>query len=59
MTSDRTRLRLALAKFAVRDCDEAISWFVGRLGLELTEDTPLAGGKRRVTGHPASGEHVA
>ena len=32
----------------VRDYDEAISWFTGKLGFALTEDTDLGGGKRWV-----------
>jgi catechol 2,3-dioxygenase-like lactoylglutathione lyase family enzyme len=30
----------------VRDYDEAIAYFTGRLGFALLEDTPLGGGKR-------------
>lgn len=54
MTGNRSGLRLALATLLVSDYDEAVSWFVGRLGFELTEDTPLGGGKRWVTVRPGS-----
>lgn len=33
----------------VRDYDEAIAFFVGRIGLPLLEDTPMGGAKRWVT----------
>jgi catechol 2,3-dioxygenase-like lactoylglutathione lyase family enzyme len=40
----------------VRDYDEAIAFFTGRLGFALIEDTPLGGGKRWVlVAPPASG----
>jgi catechol 2,3-dioxygenase-like lactoylglutathione lyase family enzyme len=32
----------------VRDYDEAIAWFTGKLGFVLVEDTPLEEGKRWV-----------
>jgi catechol 2,3-dioxygenase-like lactoylglutathione lyase family enzyme len=39
----------------VRDYDEAIAWFTGRLGFALLEDTPLGGAKRWVRiGPPGS-----
>jgi catechol 2,3-dioxygenase-like lactoylglutathione lyase family enzyme len=41
-------MRLAALSFLVRDYDEAISWFVDRLGFALVEDTSLPGGKRWV-----------
>jgi catechol 2,3-dioxygenase-like lactoylglutathione lyase family enzyme len=39
----------------VRDYDEAISFFVGVLGFELLDDTPLADGKRWVRVRPRGG----
>jgi catechol 2,3-dioxygenase-like lactoylglutathione lyase family enzyme len=36
----------------VRDYDEAIGFYVGKLGFELTQDKPLGGGKRWVTVTP-------
>ena len=39
---------LSAVTFLVRGYDEAIAWFIGRLGFALIEDTPLGGGKRWV-----------
>jgi catechol 2,3-dioxygenase-like lactoylglutathione lyase family enzyme len=39
----------------VCDYDEAIAFFVQKLGFELVEDTPLGGGKRWVRVHPPGG----
>ena len=39
---------LAHVALLVRDYDEAIAFYVGVLGFELVEDTPLPGGKRWV-----------
>jgi catechol 2,3-dioxygenase-like lactoylglutathione lyase family enzyme len=46
-----------IAQFAVtvRDYDEAIAFYVGKLGFELLEDTDLGGGKRWVRVRPRSG----
>ena len=33
----------------VRDYDEAVGWYVEKLGFALAEDVPLGGGKRWVT----------
>lgn len=45
--------RLGLTTFLVRDYDEAIAFFVGKLGFVLRSDTPLGGGKRWVVVAPA------
>ncbi len=34
--------------YLVRDYDEAIAWFVGKLGFTVASDEPLGGGKRWV-----------
>ncbi len=44
MAGDRAGKRLAFATLLVRDYDEAIAWFVDRLGFELAEDVPVAEG---------------
>lgn len=53
MTGGQGGTRLAFATLLVRDYDEAIAWFVGRLGFELVEDVPQ-GGKRWVTVRPGA-----
>ena len=45
------RQRLSLAALLVRDYDEAIGFYVGKLGFELVEDTPQ-GDKRWVVVRP-------
>jgi catechol 2,3-dioxygenase-like lactoylglutathione lyase family enzyme len=54
------RQRLAKVAVVVDDYDEALEFYVGRLGFELTEDTELGGGKRWVTVAPpgSSGAQV-
>jgi catechol 2,3-dioxygenase-like lactoylglutathione lyase family enzyme len=47
--------RLALATLVVARYDDAIDFFVARLGFELVEDTPLPGGKRWVVVRPPGG----
>jgi catechol 2,3-dioxygenase-like lactoylglutathione lyase family enzyme len=44
--------RLALAALLVRDYDEAIGFYVGKLGFELVEDADQGGGKRWVVVRP-------
>src|SRR5690242_2129426 len=44
--------RLATLTLLVRDYDEALAFFVGTLGFELLEDTPLGAGKRWVRVSP-------
>lgn len=59
MTSDadgRHGPRIALISLVVRDYDEAIAFFVGKLGFELVEDSPVpAQGKRWVVVAPRGG----
>lgn len=44
--------RLALVALVVRDYDEALAFYVGKLGFDLVEDTDLGGGKRWVVVAP-------
>ena len=44
--------RLALVALLVRDYDEAIAFYVDRLGFELIEDADQGGGKRWVVVRP-------
>jgi len=44
--------RIALATLVVRDYDEALAFFVDRLGFEVAEDAPVAPGKRWVVVAP-------
>jgi catechol 2,3-dioxygenase-like lactoylglutathione lyase family enzyme len=46
------RQRLSLTALLVRDYDEAIGFYAGRLGFELVEDSDLGGGKRWVVVRP-------
>lgn len=46
---------LALVTLLVRDYDEALEFYVGRLGFTLVEDTALADGKRWVVVSPGQG----
>jgi catechol 2,3-dioxygenase-like lactoylglutathione lyase family enzyme len=46
------RQRLSLAALLVRDYDEAIDFYVGKVGFELVEDAPQGGGKRWVVVRP-------
>ncbi len=43
---------LAVVSLLVRDYDEAIAFYVGRLGFALGEDVALEDGKRWVVVHP-------
>lgn len=45
--------RLSLTALLVRDYDEALAFFVGKLGFALQEDVPLAAGKRWVVVAPS------
>ncbi|HEY2357363.1 MAG TPA: VOC family protein [Phenylobacterium sp.] len=47
--------RLSLTALLVRDYDEAISFYVEKLGFTLTSDADLGGGKRWVVVQPAGG----
>ena len=46
---NRPDRRLATVALVVREYDEAISWYVEKLGFSLAEDVSLGGGKRWVT----------
>ncbi|MER8825888.1 VOC family protein [Mesorhizobium sp. M0938] len=56
MTEFAEHRRVATVAVVVRNYDEAISWYVGKLGFLLTEDVDLGGGKRWVTVAPANGQ---
>lgn len=47
--------RLALCALLVRDYDEAIAFYVEKLGFTLTADTDQGGGKRWVVVTPSDG----
>ena len=47
--------RIATVTLVVRSYDEAIDFYVGRLGFELVADTALGDGKRWVLVAPAGG----
>jgi catechol 2,3-dioxygenase-like lactoylglutathione lyase family enzyme len=49
------RQRIGLVALVVADYDEAIAWFIDKLGFEVVEDTPQDG-KRWVVVAPAGGE---
>jgi catechol 2,3-dioxygenase-like lactoylglutathione lyase family enzyme len=49
-------MRLSLTALLVRDYDEAIDFFVARLGFVLTADTDQGGGKRWVVVTPPGGD---
>jgi len=51
--------RLAAITLVVRDYDEAITYFRDKLGFDLVEDTPLAGGKRWVVVAPSESAGAA
>lgn len=48
--------RLSLTALLVRDYDEAIDFYVRKLGFELREDTDQGGGKRWVVVGPVGGD---
>lgn len=48
--------RLGAVSLLVRDYDEAIAFYVGKLGFDLSEDTDMGGGKRWVTVTPKGGQ---
>lgn len=47
---------LGAVSLLVRDYDEAVAFYVGRLGFELSEDTDMGGGKRWVRVTPKGGQ---
>ena len=50
------RRSVATVALVVANYDEAVRWYVERLGFVLTEDVDLGGGKRWVTVAPANGQ---
>ncbi|CAH2403329.1 VOC family protein [Mesorhizobium escarrei] len=56
MTGFAEHRRIATVALVVANYDEAICWYVDRLGFLLTEDVDLGGGKRWVTVAPANGQ---
>lgn len=48
--------RIGAVSLLVRDYDEAIAFYVGKLGFALSEDTDMGGGKRWVRVTPKGGE---
>src|SRR3990167_6108193 len=46
--------RVALVSLLVADYDEAIAFYVGKLGFDLVEDTDMGGGKRWVVVSPGT-----
>ncbi len=48
--------RIGAISLLVHDYDEAIAFYVDRLGFELSEDTDMGGGKRWVRITPIGGE---
>ena len=57
MSASPTR-RIATVAMVVADYDEAITWYVEKLGFELADDISLGGGKRWVVVAPAGGQGV-
>lgn len=56
MTGFAEHRSIATVALVVANYDEAISWYVDRLGFVLTEDVDLGGGKRWVTITPGKGQ---
>ena len=52
-------MHLAHVALLVRDYDEALAFFVGRLGFRLVADTPLSPGKRWVLVAPPGAREAA
>ncbi|HWQ86279.1 VOC family protein [Brevundimonas sp.] len=48
--------RIGAVSLLVRDYDEAIAFYVGKLGFDLSEDTDMGGGKRWVRVTPKGGQ---
>ncbi len=48
--------RLGAVSLLVHDYDEAIAFYVGKLGFDLSEDTDMGGGKRWVRVTPKGGD---
>lgn len=58
MTGFAESRRIATVTLVVADYDEAIAWYVGKLGFALTDDIDLGDGKRWVTVTPATGARL-
>ena len=56
MTGFAESRRIATVTLVVADYDEAIAWYVGKLGFALTDDIDLGDGKRLVTVTPATAQ---
>ncbi|TPK95626.1 VOC family protein [Mesorhizobium sp. B2-4-14] len=56
MTGFAEHRRVATVALVVANYDEAIAWYVGRLGFRLVEDVDLGDGKRWVAVAPANGQ---
>ncbi|MER9678105.1 VOC family protein [Mesorhizobium sp. M0184] len=56
MTGFAEHRSIATVALVVANYDEAISWYVDRLGFVLAEDVDLGGGKRWVTITPRNGQ---
>lgn len=56
MRDDKMQQRLSLVTLLIRDYDEAIAFYVGKLGFELKEDTSLSHEKRWVVVGPKGGQ---
>jgi len=52
-------VKLAKLSYLVRDYDEAISWFVGKLGFTLIEDEKISDRKRWVVVAPKGADGAA
>jgi catechol 2,3-dioxygenase-like lactoylglutathione lyase family enzyme len=55
MSAFANNRRIATVTLVVADYDEAIRWYVEKLGFRLVEDADLGGGKRWVTVEPGNG----
>jgi catechol 2,3-dioxygenase-like lactoylglutathione lyase family enzyme len=56
MSAFAGRRRVATVTLVVADYDEAIRWYVDRLGFRLVDDVDLGDGKRWVTVEPGAGD---
>lgn len=56
MSGFAERRSVATVSLVVGNYDEAVRWYVERLGFVLIEDVDLGGGKRWVTVAPANGQ---
>jgi catechol 2,3-dioxygenase-like lactoylglutathione lyase family enzyme len=56
MTGFAQHRRIATVTLVVANYDEAIAWYVGKLGFALIDDIGLGDGKRWVTVTPAAGQ---